>query len=173
MGAAPNHAVDRTLGKARRRFAVAFVAGAGHRKRSAMKIPALSIALLALLPSMMAGATEDTKSFVDHFHDDANIPSYVALVDGLIDAGEAKIYASMEDEKKDSRSPRARTPNGILMLYTVAHTPDGVLVHFSTSRAPYLPTALGKHIVGLFMARSGWPKPVMFSVSDRCFTPYG
>ncbi|MCM2275863.1 MAG: hypothetical protein NDI75_13825 [Candidatus Didemnitutus sp.] len=132
-----------------------------------MKTLLLTITMLAMLSSATRGATDDTKSFVDHFHDDVNIPSYVALVDELIDAGEARIYTSVEEQKKDSRSPRAKTPNGILMLYTLTHTPGGVLVHFSTSRAPYLPTALGKHIVGLFMARSGWPKPAMFSVSDH------
>jgi hypothetical protein len=126
----------------------------------------LLVALLVVRPSAMA-ASDDTKAFTDHFYDDANIPSYVASVDDLIVAGEAKIYASIEDEKKDSQSPRAKTPNGILMVYTVTHTPKGVLVHFSTSRAPYLPMPLGKHIVGLFMARSGWPKPMMFAISDR------
>ncbi len=131
-----------------------------------MKIIAISIALLALLPSA-PGATSDTDTFIDHFHDDANVTACVTLIDQLIDAGEARIYASMENEKMDRPLPHVKTPSGILMLYSVAHTPDGVLVHFSTSRPPYLPSAFGKHLVGLFMARSGWPKPAMFSISDH------
>jgi len=132
-----------------------------------MKTLAISIVLLTLLQAPTARAEDDTKGFVDHFHDDANVPSYVAMVDKLIDAGEAKVYKSIEEEKKDSQTPREKSPNGILMLYTVAHTQDGVLVHFSTSRAPYLPMAFGRHIVGLFMARSGWPKPAVFQVSEN------
>lgn len=123
--------------------------------------------LLAADPPARPDAADDSRNFIDHFHDDANASIYVSFVDKLIDTGEGKIHASMEDEKKDTQLPRAKTPNGILMLYTVAHTPDGVLVHFSTSRAPYLPTALGKHIVGLFMARSGWPKPAVFQISEN------
>jgi len=109
----------------------------------------------------------DTDYFVDHFHDEAAIPEYVKEVDELIDAGEHKTYSSMEAEAEDSRTPRTKTPNGILMLYTVTHTKEGVVIHFSTSRAPYLPIPLGKHMVGLFMARSGWPKPSMFSISEH------
>lgn len=116
----------------------------------------------------MSAGTDDTANFIAHFHDDVNIHGYVSLIDELIDAGEATIYASQEEQKKKNPElPRAKTDNGILMLYTLTQTPEGVMVHFSVSRVPYLPTALGRHIVELFMARSGWPKPAMFSVSDR------
>jgi hypothetical protein len=137
------------------------------RSRIPMKILNLAFALLTVMSPPTFGAEDDTKAFVDHFHDEANIPMYVSLIDDLIAAGEARIYPSIEAEKKDPQSPRAKTQNGILMLYTVTHTPDGVVVHFSTSRAPYLPTAMGKHIVGLFMTRSGWPKPAMFTISEH------
>jgi hypothetical protein len=132
-----------------------------------MKTPAIFIVLFALFSSTMTAAEDDTKTFGEHFYDEENIPTYVALIDDLIVAGEARIYASMDDERKDPNAPGARTSNGILMLYTVTHTPDGVLVHFSTSRAPYLATPFGKHIVGLFMYRSGWPKPTVFSISEN------
>ena len=132
-----------------------------------MKKLVLSMAMLTVLSAATPSAEDDAKTFVDHFYDNANIPSYVALVDNLIDAGEAKVYGSIDEEKKDPQTPREKSSNGILMLYTVAHTPDGVLVHFSTSRAPYLPMPLGRHIVGLFMARSGWPKPAVFQVSEN------
>jgi hypothetical protein len=132
-----------------------------------MKTLALSLALLALLSPRLVAAEDDTKSFGEHFYDEANIPAYVAAVDELIAAGEARIYASMDDERKDPKSPSAKTPNGIFMIYTVTHTPDGVLVHFSMSRPPYLATPLGKHMVGLFMFRAGWPKPMIFNISER------
>lgn len=132
-----------------------------------MRALSFSVVLLAFSLTSITAATDDTNSFVDHFYDDANIPGYVSSVDRLIDSGEARIYKSIDEEKKDAQSPRAKTSNGILMLYTVTHLPDGVLVHFSTSRSPYLPMVLGKHIVGLFMARSCWPKPALFQVSEH------
>ena len=135
--------------------------------RQNMKTLAYMVAVFVLLPFDLLRAADDTNSFVDHFGDAENILGYVALIDGLIDVGEAKIYASIEDEGKEHPLPRAKTQNGIRMVYTVTRTPEGVLVHFSTSRAPYLPTAFGKHIVGLFMVRAGWPKPTMFEVSER------
>lgn len=129
----------------------------------------LLLALVAAVPLFGQGAGKDAPDdFSSRFFEDANLADYVARIDALIDAGEAAIYASQEAETaaKD-HPPQAKTGNGVFMIYTVTHTPAGVLAHFSVSRPPYLATNLGKDIVSLFMIRSGWPKPTQFSVSQN------
>jgi hypothetical protein len=132
-----------------------------------MRILLLAALLLGASVEASEPAPVGADTFAAHFYDDANVAEYFAKVDALIDAAEARIYASMEAEAEDKEPPRAWTANGILMLYTVTRTKEGVLIHFSTSRAPYLATPFGKNIVGLFMERSGWSKPAFFLMSDH------
>jgi hypothetical protein len=135
-----------------------------------MKTPLLCVLLLCA--SLCGGepAQNERESFIAHFHDDSNVADYLTKIDALIDTSEARIYPSEEAEKQDTKTPSIETENGIYMLYTITHTKDEVLIHFSASRPPYLATPFGKRIVGLFMERSSWPKPSIFMISkDQVF----
>jgi len=114
-------------------------------------------------------ATKSADDFTEHFFDDDNINDYAAKIDTLIAKAEANVYASGEEMKQKGKIPDIKTASGIIMAYTiVANDKVGEMHYLSVSRPPYLATAFGCDIVGLFGDRAGFRfPPTSFRISEN------